>query len=73
VTVADLATAKNLAATLARSVAFLPEINGGETTVSIEDNQAVRHRVFCDLMLVGRRRCALRADHDGACAPAGSR
>jgi hypothetical protein len=64
---ADLAGALNLAAALARSLAFMPEIDAGETTVSDEDDRSSRHRVFCDRLLSDRRRCALRADHDVPC------
>jgi hypothetical protein len=63
----DLAGAGNLACALARSLAFMPEIDVGETTVSEEDAQHVRHRVFCDLVLPDRRRCVQRADHRGPC------
>lgn len=46
----------------------LPSANRGETTVSAEDDQGVRYRVFCDQLLPGGRRCLLRADHDVDCA-----
>lgn len=65
----DLTRAKRLAAALARSLAFIPEIDVGETTVSEEDHQGVRHRVFCDRLLPDGRRCARRKDHDGGCRP----
>ncbi|HEY0700325.1 MAG TPA: hypothetical protein VGD43_21285 [Micromonospora sp.] len=64
----DLPTAVRLARLVARSVSFLPSVDPGETTVSVEDDQGVRHRVFCDRRLPGGRRCVLRADHDGPCA-----
>ncbi|MFC6016684.1 hypothetical protein ACFP2T_10775 [Plantactinospora solaniradicis] len=64
---ADLAGAVELAYGLARSLDFLSEIDAGETTVSEEDAQHVHHRVCCDRLLPGRRRCALRARHDGSC------
>lgn len=67
VVTADLAGAVNLARALVRSLAFMPEIDGGETTVSEEDNQGVRHRVFCDRLLPDRRRCAMRHAHAGRC------
>lgn len=66
---ADLAGAADLACALVRSLAHLPEIDGNETTVSEEDNQGVRRRVFCDRLLPDRRRCALRHAHAGRCAP----
>ncbi|MFI6131912.1 hypothetical protein [Micromonospora sp. NPDC051141] len=68
-TAADLSAARHFAGTLARSVSLLSEVDAAEVTVSFEDAQGVRHRVFCDLSLPDRRRCARRVDHDGACAP----
>ncbi|MEV0805002.1 hypothetical protein [Micromonospora sp. NPDC050200] len=52
----------------ATALLVLPQTDPGETTVSAEDHQNVRHRVFCDLRMPGGRRCLLRADHDGPCA-----
>jgi hypothetical protein len=63
----DLAAAKRLARVVARSMSVLRQVDPGETSVSEEDNQGVRHRVFCDLLLPGGRRCLLWADHDGPC------
>lgn len=68
---ASLDSAKRFGRTIGRSLSFLPEIDGAEATVSEEDAQGVRHRVFCDRLLDGRRRCALPADHDGDCLPRG--
>ncbi|MFY1685859.1 hypothetical protein ACN265_30515 [Micromonospora sp. WMMD730] len=59
--------AKVLARTAARSLAFLAHVDPGETTVSIEDDQGVRHRVFCDVRLETGRRCVLRAGHETPC------
>ncbi|MBM0203701.1 hypothetical protein JNW90_11700 [Micromonospora sp. STR1s_5] len=67
-TAADLPAAQQFAGTLARSLSFLSEVDAGETTVSAEDAQGVRHRVFCDLPLDGGRRCVRRVEHDGDCA-----
>lgn len=67
-TAADLPAAQHFAGTLARSLSFLPEVDAGETTVSAEDAQGVRHRVFCDRLLDGGRRCVRRVEHDGDCA-----
>ncbi|MFI0792559.1 hypothetical protein ACH4OY_07670 [Micromonospora rubida] len=50
-------------------VDFLADVDRAETTVSEEDAQHVRHRVFCDRLLDGRRCCPLRAHHDGECRP----
>ncbi|TDC40513.1 hypothetical protein [Micromonospora sp. KC213] len=65
---ADLAGAVRLARVLARWAGVLSPADPGETTVSAEDEQAIRHRVFCDLRMPGGRRCLLRADHDGPCS-----
>ncbi|MGC4773317.1 hypothetical protein ACLQ25_30640 [Micromonospora sp. DT44] len=67
-TAADFPAAQYFAGTLARSLSFLSEVDPGETTVSVEDAQGVRHRVFCDLPLDGGRRCVRRVEHDGDCA-----
>ena len=64
----DLVGAVRLARVVARWASLLSAADPGETTVSAEDDQGVRHRVFCDLRLAGGRRCLLRADHDGPCA-----
>ncbi|PPA60748.1 hypothetical protein [Micromonospora chalcea] len=68
VTAADLPAAQRLARVVARWTGVLPHADPGETTVSAEDDQNVRHRVFCDLLMPGGRRCLLRADHDGPCS-----
>ena len=64
----DLPAAQRLARVLARWALVLPPADPGETTVSAEDEQDVRHRVFCDLPLPGGRRCLLPDGHDGACS-----
>ncbi|MFI9642743.1 hypothetical protein ACIG87_22235 [Micromonospora sp. NPDC051925] len=64
----DLARAKVLARTADRSLAFLAHVDPGETTVSAEDDQGVRHRVVCDNRLETGRRCVLRVDHETPCA-----
>lgn len=69
VTAPDLARARILARAVTRVLGFLAQIDPGETTVSAEDDQGVRHRVFCDRLLDGGRRCVLRADHVTACSP----
>ncbi|MEE6259286.1 hypothetical protein [Plantactinospora sonchi] len=67
VTSRDLDSARLLARTLTRSLHFLPELSPGETTVSEEGDQVAQHRVFCDRLLDGGRRCPLRAGHVGTC------
>ncbi|MEV4755811.1 hypothetical protein AB0J86_11965 [Micromonospora sp. NPDC049559] len=63
----DLAAATRLAYTVAGSLAFLHELDPGETTVSTADDQNNRHRVFCDLLLPDRSRCPQQYEHYGAC------
>lgn len=67
----DLAGALDLAATLATSLAFPPQVHIGETAVSEEGDQRSRHPVFCNRLMPGRRRCLRRAGHDGPCALTG--
>lgn len=64
----DLLAAARLARVLARWFAIMPQADPGETTVSEENAQGVRHRVFCDVRMPSGRRCVLRVDHDGHCA-----
>lgn len=72
VRVHTLDAATELAAWLAESLAFLPEIDPGEVTVSAEDAQHERHRVFCDRRMVGGARCGEREAHPGGCVPRGT-
>ncbi|WP_200206099.1 hypothetical protein [Micromonospora coerulea] len=65
----DLDGARRFARTICRALGFLADVDHAETTVSEEDAQHVRHRVYCDLLLDGGRRCPLPADHDGTCGP----
>jgi hypothetical protein len=64
----DLPAAQRLARVISRRMSVLPMTDSGETTVSEEDRQFLRHRVFCDLRLPGGRRCVLRDGHDGECS-----
>jgi hypothetical protein len=68
VTASDLAGACRLARGLGRSLSFLPEIDTAGAEVSEEDNQAVRHQVFCDRRIDrAPARCGLAAEHSGEC------
>lgn len=67
----DLAGARRFARAICRAPNFLADVDRAETTVSEEDAQHVRHRVFCDRLLDVRRRCPLPADHGGECAAGG--
>ncbi|OZV77305.1 hypothetical protein CA850_24135 [Micromonospora echinospora] len=65
----DLAAAHVLARALTRSLAFLPQLVLGETTVSEEGDPAAQQAVFCDRRLPHRRRCVLRPGHAEECTP----
>jgi hypothetical protein len=65
----NLPAALDLAASIATSLAFPPQVYVGEAAVSEEGNQRRRHRVFCDRLLPGHRRCVRRAEHEGPCSP----
>ncbi|MFI7608052.1 hypothetical protein ACIBTV_23315 [Micromonospora sp. NPDC049366] len=65
---AGLRAAQRLARVVGRWITVLPMMDPGEMTVSEEDQQFLRHRVFCDLRMPGGRRCLLPADHDGECS-----
>lgn len=67
VAVPSLDAATELAAVLTESLAFLPELDAGEVTVSAEDAQHERYRVFCDRLLFGDGRCGEREGHSGHC------
>lgn len=67
IAVHTLDAAAELAALLAESLAFLPELDAGEVTVSAEDAQHERYRVFCDRLLFGDGRCGEREGHPGPC------
>jgi hypothetical protein len=64
----DLPAAQRLARVVGRWMTVLPMMDPGGTTVSTEDDQNVRHWVFCDAPMPGGRRCLLRPDHDGECS-----
>ncbi|MFK3981342.1 hypothetical protein ACI2K4_13310 [Micromonospora sp. NPDC050397] len=68
VTAVDLTGALALGRVLARSVGWLTQIDANGTELSEEDNQNVRHQLFCDRRLDGSsRRCGRAAGHGGGC------
>jgi hypothetical protein len=73
VVAADLPAALCLARAITRALGFLPAVDGGGTTVSVEDAQSVRHWLYCDRLLDGGRRCPRPPDHDGPCGGAATR
>ncbi|NJP31172.1 hypothetical protein [Micromonospora thermarum] len=69
VTAPDLHRARIFARTAARVLARLSaRVEPGGVTVSAEDQQNVRHWVFCDRPLPGGARCALPAEHLAPCS-----
>ncbi|MFE9693632.1 hypothetical protein [Micromonospora sp. NPDC005806] len=67
----SLDTAAALAVALRDSLGHVTAVDFGETTLSEEDAQHLRHRVWCDSRLDGGRRCYLRDGHPGSCGTAG--
>lgn len=59
--------ARALAEALRDSLGHVSAIDFGETTVSEEDRQCRRARVWCDHRLPDGARCTRRIDHGGAC------
>ncbi|MET8268676.1 hypothetical protein ACWD8I_24300 [Micromonospora arida] len=69
ITAPDLLRARIFARTAARVLVRLSAlVEPGGVTVSAEDQQGVRHWVFCDRPLPGGARCALPTDHLSPCA-----
>ncbi|KXK62251.1 hypothetical protein AWW66_09475 [Micromonospora rosaria] len=56
-----------LAQALRDSLRHVPALDFGELTISAEDDQSTRRRVWCDAPLGGDRRCALRTNHPDRC------
>ncbi|MGC4754858.1 hypothetical protein [Micromonospora trifolii] len=56
-----------LAEALRDSLGHVSAIDFGETTVSEEDRQSLRTRVWCDHRLACGARCTRRIDHGGMC------
>ncbi|MFI7212011.1 hypothetical protein ACIBP4_14345 [Micromonospora maritima] len=66
-TLTSRAAAAELATALARSLGHLDAVDFGETTLSEEDAQHLRHRVWCDVRLPGGGRCPRPDGHAGSC------
>jgi hypothetical protein len=66
---ADLEAAREFARGITRTLASLADVDHAETTVSEEDAQYERHRIFCDRLLDAGRRCPQLADHENGCTP----
>jgi hypothetical protein len=70
-TLTSLDAAVELVTALRVSLAHVPALDFGETTLSEEDQQSVRTRVWCDARIggPGGRRCQRPDDHPGGCEP----
>ncbi|GHJ15133.1 MULTISPECIES: hypothetical protein [unclassified Micromonospora] len=66
-TLTSVDEAAALSMALRRSLGHVLAIDFGETTLSEEDRQSVRTRVWCDAPLPRSRRCLLPAAHTGRC------
>ncbi|MFC3504660.1 hypothetical protein ACFOOK_27345 [Micromonospora krabiensis] len=67
-TLTSLNDANILAAALRDSLGHVTAIDFGETTLSEEDRQFLRTRVWCDARLDAAGRCRRRDGHAGPCA-----
>ncbi|MFC5925435.1 hypothetical protein [Micromonospora vulcania] len=68
-TLTSLDGARVLAEALRDSLGHVAVIDFGETTLSEEDQQFLRTRVWCDHRLPGGSRCGQRVDHPPPCSP----
>lgn len=66
-TLTSLDEAISLTVALRDSLRHVTAIDFGETTLSEEDRQFVRTRVWCDARVGASARCPLPTDHDGPC------
>ncbi|MER7417856.1 hypothetical protein ABT346_13905 [Micromonospora peucetia] len=60
-----------LAMALRRSLGHVLAIDFGEATLSEEDRQFLRTRVWCDQPMPGGGRCARRSEHLDGCSKVG--
>ncbi|MEU4676273.1 hypothetical protein [Micromonospora sp. NPDC023737] len=66
-TLTSLDGAVILATALRDSLGHVTAIDFGETTLSEEDSQFLRTRIWCDARLDGAGRCRRRDGHAGPC------
>ncbi|MEV0329671.1 hypothetical protein AB0H63_24955 [Micromonospora echinospora] len=66
-TLPDRGYAVALVVALRDSLEHVPELDFGEATLSAEDDQSRRIRIWCDVRLGDGRRCVLPIRHDGRC------
>jgi len=67
-TLTSLGEAVALTVALRDSLGHVTAIDFGEATLSEEDRQFLRTRIWCDVRLDGGYRCRRRADHGGPCS-----
>ncbi|GIG85484.1 hypothetical protein [Plantactinospora endophytica] len=73
-TLTDHQAAVDLLTALRASLAHVPVLDFGEATISPEDQQSTRTRIWCDAPVgeprggPGSRRCHQLVDHPGPCA-----
>jgi hypothetical protein len=65
--IADRDRAAALAYWIARSLAFLPEVECENSVIVREDEPRRAYWIFCDRFTPERRRCVLRLAHAGPC------
>jgi hypothetical protein len=66
-TLTSFDAALELVEQLRESLAHVAVIDFHGATLAEKDRVMVRHRVFCDVLLPGRRHCGLCNDHAGPC------
>jgi hypothetical protein len=68
-TLTSFDAAVELVEQLRESLVHVPVIDFQGATLAEKDRVMVRHPVYCDVLLPGRRHCGLRYDHAGPCVP----
>jgi hypothetical protein len=69
-TLTDSTAATRLVAALRDSLGHVDTLDFGEATLSAEDDQSTRTRIWCDARLDGAGRCRLPQSHPGPCVTA---
>ncbi|MFI7434114.1 hypothetical protein [Micromonospora haikouensis] len=69
-TLTDPTAAVRLAVALRDSLGHVDTLDFGEATLSAEDDQSTRTRIWCDAHLDGAGRCRLPQPHPGRCVTA---
>lgn len=69
-TLTDPTAAIGLVAALRHFLGHVDPLDFGEATLSAEDDQSTRTRIWCDVRLDGAGRCRLPQSHPGTCVTA---